>query len=261
LTYRCAGYSTMTMRFRSPLDITSVEVDGASVLTVAGVLDSTTYAPLRNAIVKAAIDEPAAVVVDVSALSVPRESALAVFTSAHWHVNEWRDVPLALVCSHAAGRDTLRHNGITRYLPVYASLRQALDVPRASENRRRRARAELPGLTTSVRRAQQLVAQWLERWSMADFTPAAVAIATVFVENAVEHSGGDAVLRVESDGRTVTVAVDDTGRAPAAYRDGGGAHGPVRGLEFVRVLCRAWGSAPTDGGKTVWAVIGPENRL
>jgi anti-anti-sigma factor len=250
----------MTMRFRSPLDITSVEVDGASVLTVAGVLDSSTYAPLRNAIVKAAIDEPAAVVVDVSALSVPRESALAVFTSAHWHVNEWRDVPLALVCSHAAGRETLRHNGITRYLPVHASLWQALDVPRASESRRR-ARAELPGLTTSVRRAQQLVAQWLDRWSMADFAPAAATIATVFVENAVDHSGGDTVLRVESDGRTVTVAVDDTGGTPAAYHEDGGADARVRGLEFVRVLCRAWGSAPTDTGKTVWAVIGPENRL
>jgi hypothetical protein len=33
------------------------------------------------------------------------------------------------------------------------------------------------------------------------------------------------------------------------------------GLHIVGALCRAWGNAPTSSGKTVWAVIGPENRL
>jgi hypothetical protein len=26
-------------------------------------------------------------------------------------------------------------------------------------------------------------------------------------------------------------------------------------------MCRMWGNSPTPTGKTVWAVIGPENRL
>jgi hypothetical protein len=35
----------------------------------------------------------------------------------------------------------------------------------------------------------------------------------------------------------------------------------VSGLAIVDALSRAWGSAATSSGKTVWAVIGPENQL
>ena len=35
----------------------------------------------------------------------------------------------------------------------------------------------------------------------------------------------------------------------------------VSGLAIVSALSRAWGSTPTSSGKTVWAVIGPENQL
>jgi hypothetical protein len=37
--------------------------------------------------------------------------------------------------------------------------------------------------------------------------------------------------------------------------------GAPSGLKIVGALCRAWGNAPTPTGKTVWAVIGPENKL
>lgn len=35
----------------------------------------------------------------------------------------------------------------------------------------------------------------------------------------------------------------------------------VSGLAIVAALSRAWGSSPTSSGKTVWAIIGPENQL
>ncbi len=35
----------------------------------------------------------------------------------------------------------------------------------------------------------------------------------------------------------------------------------VSGLAIVDALSRAWGSTPTASGKTVWAIIGPENQL
>ena len=44
-------------------------------------------------------------------------------------------------------------------------------------------------------------------------------------------------------------------REPANRTEG------IPGLEIVAALCRAWGNAPYPMGKTVWAVIGPENRL
>ncbi|CNJ97610.1 stas domain-containing protein [Mycobacterium tuberculosis] len=35
----------------------------------------------------------------------------------------------------------------------------------------------------------------------------------------------------------------------------------MSGLAIVDALSREWGSTPTSSGKTVWAVIGPENQL
>src|SRR5262245_37522068 len=98
----------------------------ARVLLAEGVLDSKSYISLRDAIIKTAIDECPAIVVDVTALVVPAESALAVFTSASWHIHEWLDVPLVLVCRHSKGRNALARNGITRYLRVYSSVEDAL---------------------------------------------------------------------------------------------------------------------------------------
>jgi hypothetical protein len=60
----------------------------------------------------------------------------------------------------------------------------------------------------------------------------------------------------------VTVSVLDESATPAArhedrYRGGD----RVSGLAIVASVCRAWGSTPTPSGKTVWAVLGPENQL
>jgi hypothetical protein len=35
----------------------------------------------------------------------------------------------------------------------------------------------------------------------------------------------------------------------------------ISGLAIVASVRRAWGNAPRLSGKTVWALIGPENRL
>jgi hypothetical protein len=69
------------------------------VLTVDGVLDATTYLPMREAIVKAALDEPRIVIIDISWLTVREDPAWAVFTSARWQIAEWPGVPIGLVSS------------------------------------------------------------------------------------------------------------------------------------------------------------------
>jgi hypothetical protein len=47
------------------------------VLTVDGVLDATTYLPMLEAIVKAALDEPRIVIIDISWLTVREDSFLS----------------------------------------------------------------------------------------------------------------------------------------------------------------------------------------
>lgn len=240
------------------------DVAGISVLNVEGVLDSGTYLSLRDAIIKAALDEPRALIIDITHLDVPAPSALAVFTSARWHIDKWPDVPLAMVCTHARGRDALTRNAVAHYIPVYATTTEARAGFTAVERSevRRRARTELPRVSASVSRSRELVAEWLTAWSRPDLISVAKLVVTVFVENVLAHTQGAPVVRLESKGDLVTVAVEDDSAEPATRRElPTSGVDEVSGLAMVTALCRTWANSPTPSGKTVWAVIGPENRL
>ncbi len=245
------------------LTVTAAEVKQAKVLAVSGVLDTTTYLILRNEIIKAALEEPVAVIIDITELSVPAETALAVFTSARWHVGRWPEVPIALACAHADGRHALARNGVLRYVPVYSTIDDALaavsDV--SYQPARRRARAELPADETSLARTRELVAEWLTAWSRTELIAVTKVISTTLIENVLKHTDSAPRLRLEVNGSAVTVAVEDTSQRPAGLREEPAAVGRPSGLGIVAALSRVWGISPMPSGKTVWAVIGPENQL
>ena len=246
------------------LSVSSESVDSATVIVITGLLDRTTYLRLRDIIIKAALEVPRAVVVDISALSVPAESAYAVFTSARWHVTEWPEVPILLVCAHGEGRQAIVRNGVARYVPVYPTCGEAIGAlgNEAKHRRRRRARIDLLADRCSVGQARDFVSDCLIQWGHTELISIAGVIATVFIENVLAHTQSAPSLRVESDGSAVTVAVEDTSSVPPERReDPRRGADIVSGLSIVTAMCRVWGTAPTSTGKTVWAVIGPENEL
>lgn len=236
---------------------------GEYTVHCAGELDGMSYRALRDSVVKAALDEPRVVIVDANGLRVPNASAWSAFTSARWHVSTWPNVPILLVCADDAVRDVIRHRGITRSVPVFATVREALQsVHDTRPRQRRKAQAELPAHVCSIVDAERLVGAWLSGWSCAGLIPVASVIATVFVENVLRHTDSAPTLRVEYDGQLVTVAVADDSSVLAQRKE----QAPldttrVPGLAMVTALTRGWGNLPTPRGKTVWAVVGPENVL
>lgn len=246
---------------RSPLRVSRSAVRDICVLTVDGALDDTSYSLLRDSIVKAALDEPRAVIVDITGLVVRHDPAWAVFTSARWEVTEWPDTPIGLVCTHDQGRNALQHNGIIRYVPVYPSLQSAIsDLSTETPRRyRQRARASLPAMKTSSQRCRQLAVQWLTAWSRTDFIHAVSIVATELVEIALTNTDSEISLRLESDGCTVAVAVQYLGPAPPTGRHSTG--GNIGGLDLVAATSRVWGGYTTATGNTLWAALGPENRF
>jgi hypothetical protein len=86
-------------------------------------------------------------------------------------------------------------------------------------------------------------------------------VVNVFVENVLEHTGSVPMMRIESDGTTASIAVSDGSGAPAQRLASPATGLDMSGLAIVAALSRGWGSTPTSSGKTVWAVIGPENQL
>jgi hypothetical protein len=247
----------------SVMTVTLKTVNEFSVLTAKGTLDSSTYGTLRDGILNAALEEPTAVIVDVTHLDVPAESAWVVFTSARWHVGRWPEVPITMVCEHAEGRSAIARIGVARRVPVYPSLQAAIDAAAGTESPplRRRRSAELPANLASLGRARELVVGWLTEWGQAELIPVTKVVVTAFVENVLQHTESNPSVRLEFDGSAVTVAVADTSHLPAGPREEPKPYTVPSGLHIVGALCRAWGNTPTSSGKTVWAVIGPENRL
>jgi hypothetical protein len=246
---------------RSPLRLVASAARDICVLIVDGVLDDTTYIPLRDAVVEAALDEPRAVIVDVSGLMVPDAAAWGVFSSARWQVTEWPDTPIGLVCNHHH-QGAVCCSGLAPYVPVYPTRQSALAGLTADGLRRYRrcARSALPGLKSSSQRCRALTAEWLTAWSRTDFIPAVSIVATELVEIALANTDGAVSLRLEADGSTVAVAVQYAGAAPpAAARHS--ISGTACGIDLVAATSRVWGSYTASAGHTVWAVLGPENRF
>jgi hypothetical protein len=243
------------------LRIRATDATDVRLLTLDGVLDAVTYRPLRDTIVKAALDEPPALIIDVTELVAREDPAWAVFTSARWQVAEWPDVPIGMVCAHDHGRNALRRNGITRYVPVYTTLQSAVTELAADELRRyrRRANASLPPVAGSIRRSRELAAQWLTAWSRTDFIHAVSGVASELVELALLEADNELSLRVESDGSTVAVAVQHFAMAGTRLRET--VDDTVSALDLVAANCRVWGRYTSAAGNTVWALVGPENRF
>lgn len=235
----------------------------AATLTVEGLLDSSTYRTVRDAIIKAAIDEPRAVVVDINRLHAPSASAWTVFTSARWHVSVWPDVPILLVCAEQRVRRRVTKAGVTRYVPIYATPELALHAVRGQALQvRRRARTELARNISSLDTARSVIADWLTQWGVPEAIPAAATVATVFVENVLDHTESAPALIVESYQDSVAVAVEDgNSHLPGRHEDADRGADLVSGLAIVAALCRAWGATPTSSGKTVWGSVGRETQL
>ncbi len=245
------------------LVVASDAVGQTTLLTAQGLLDATTYLSLRDSIIKAALDAPRGVLVDMSELFVPRESALAVFTSARWHVQRWPEVPILVICDHPAGRDALMRNGVTRFVPVYPALESASEALSSGGSRpgRIRAHLDLPAHVTSLRRSRRFVSDSLSTWSMPEWIPVTKIVVTTLVENVLAHTDSQVGIRLETDGATVTVAVEDSSHSQANIREPTEVTNAPTGLSILDALCRMWGNSPMPSGKTVWAVIGPEHRL
>ena len=245
-----------------PLLVTADRLGDMTLLLVDGILDSTSYLSLRDTVIKAALAEPAAVIIDVTDLIVPATSAWAVFTSARWHVGTWPEIPIVLVSASAAVRDALRRNGVTRYVPVYPTAEDAaLGTAHHGIQGRRRARGALRADISSLAHSRQLVEGWLSAWKLDELIPVTKIVATSLVENVLQHTASAPIIRLETDGVTVTVAVEDESHHLAELAEASDGTQMPSGLRFVAALSRVWGNAPTSSGKTVWAVLGPENRL
>jgi anti-anti-sigma regulatory factor len=233
--------------------------DSVTAVDLAGVLDASTYLIVRDSIIKAAVEQPELIVVHLDHLIVPTASALAVLTSARWHVANWPGVPIVLVTAKPEMRNMLQNNGITRFLTCMSNQEEASTVVRDAP--RRHAFCDLEAAPAMARAARWFAASTLADWEMESYVSIAKVIITELVENAAS-ARSPVRVRIESRDDLVWIAVRD-GFAALPVRN----EGPVGTEQFSRFglvtsLSRRWGAEPDIfGGRVVWAVVGSENRL
>ena len=246
----------------TPVAVAMRTDDSVAVLTVDGELDAAQETPLRERILKATLDDAAAVIVNVSGLKVHTDAAWSAFMGAYSQGGTVPHIPIVLVCADRAAREAITRSGITHFMPVYPSEKAAFKAL-GQNNRRpvRRADVQLPADLTSLRESRRLVREWLTTWSQSKLIPVALVVVNVFVENVLEHTASVPAVRIEAQGNTAIIAVSDASNAAAVRLPSPKTGIDVSGLAIVEALSRAWGSTPTSSGKTVWAVIGPENQL
>jgi len=115
----------------------------------------------------------------------------------------------------------------------------------------RETSTELPSSLASLRKARELVAEWLPAWSHVELVPVATVVVNVFVANVLQHNACTPVLVLESDGEAVTIS----GRTIARYR-----RPAMRILTSAATGCRVWRSSRRFAGRGAAHRCRPERR-
>jgi anti-anti-sigma factor len=242
------------------LDIKLRLLDGVTVVRPTGRLDLSSYAPLRDTLLKALAEQPAGLVVELNDLEVDVSTSLTVFATVWMRASQWPNVPFTLVAPTGRIRWLLQRSGITRFAPLHHDLADAL-AALGAEPFRRRVEIELPHELASPRRARAFADETCRAWHVPpEQAIDIVLVSSELVDNALLFTSSDCLLRMELREDLLSVAVRDSSRWPPVL----GAPPPDqpdgRGLIIVERTATAWGWMPTSAGKVVWATFALPGR-
>jgi anti-anti-sigma regulatory factor/anti-sigma regulatory factor (Ser/Thr protein kinase) len=226
------------------------------VVRVSGALDVPGATTLRSCVLGCLTDQPVAVVVDMSGVSVADDVALALLPTLADRSAEWPGTELVLYTPDPVVAAALDRAGVTRGVRVYRDRQEALAVA-ARLPIPLRLRQHLLPVADAPRQARDLVEQASATWLLpADSTQVAQVIATELVTNVVRHAGTPMDFSVLLRDQCLHLAVRDNEptlprrEIVMTERDD---HG--RGLQLVDGLAASWGCTPVPGGKVVWATV------
>lgn len=242
------------MNDKSLIDVRTSTLSGCCVVRPVGVLDGTTYRWLRNILVKLAVEQPEALIVDLADLRLENQAALTVFSSVWMQVNEWPGVPILLVARDSADQ-VMVGGAISPFVRSFGTIDEALAAA-VRPPTFRLAYLDLEPSSVSPRLARAFVRRLCDQWNVSVHLPAALAVVNELVDNTVVHAGTSCQVRVELRPRTLTIAVRDGSTHEAVLRERLDPTQGGNGLRIVAELAQAWGCSPhLSGGKVVWAAL------
>jgi anti-sigma regulatory factor (Ser/Thr protein kinase) len=121
------------------------------------------------------------------------------------------------------------------------------------------AQVTLPASVSSVPTARHFVESILSGWGLRDLGWNATLIVSELAANAALHARGEEFsIQVTTQDDGVRLEITDSSLRLPQQRTYSNDATTGRGLKLVSELAEEWGVEPTDGGKTVWAVLRPD---
>jgi anti-anti-sigma regulatory factor/anti-sigma regulatory factor (Ser/Thr protein kinase) len=226
-----------------------------AVIQVAGPLNLASVPQLRTAVLKTLVDEPDAILIDATNLTVADDLHLMIFMALARQAAGWPSIPILLCATNPAITTSLHRLGLDRHILICANLAQG---------RQRAAERPLPARLTStfgpeprsVTLARQMVVTACRSWQLDHLADPAEFVITELASNAVRHARTPFVLSLTRAKRKLHLAVRDRAHNPARLVGPTSDNGEGgRGLIIVEALTSGWGCIPVSDGKVTWATL------
>jgi LuxR family maltose regulon positive regulatory protein len=228
---------------------------GCVVLSLAGRLDLAAAPQLQRAILKQLVQQPPAVICDLSQVEAIDPLCAGVFTSIRHPALSWPGTALILCGAHPAVADTLRELGAASRLAMYSSLDQALANAHARPPWLREQLALGP-VPFAAAASRAFVREVCGRWGIQGLADPAALLASELVTLSVARAGTAMELRLELVGARLCVAVAD--QNPDLLGMLVAREEIDRGLALLVVdqVAATWGVRQDGaGGKTAWCIL------
>jgi anti-anti-sigma factor len=236
-----------------PLSWTSETDDGHTVLSVRGGLSRSNVSGLRTALLKCLAEQPSALVVELSGMSVLDPLSLTVFTAVVRQASTWPGIPM-LLCAPAPAVATLLEGGGFGAVQTVRDRAEAIDRLAAGDRGPQTISDVLLPIRGAARHARDVVTEACLRWSLPHLVAPASIVAGEMVANVIDHAGTMMTLGVSLRRRHLHVAVwDGSTEAPAPLS---APFRPGSGLSLIDASAAHWGWMPAADGKVVWATLG-----
>jgi anti-anti-sigma regulatory factor len=234
------------------IDLVVTDHRSGQIARLSGHLARGDVAKVRLRLFKCLAEQPSALIVDLTDVTVEDPIALTVFSAVARQAARWPGVPV-LLCVPPGPIHSQLAPGTRRGVPIFASVAEATAPGRIHAEAPLTVTDELLPIRGAARLARNIATEACLRWGLEELAPPAALIANELVSNVVEHVLTIATLRITLRSAYLTVSVKDGSTEPpvgAAKPDAG-----HLGLLLVAATAHSWGWLPTADGKAVWASL------